>query len=78
MNVILTLREGNYRPYALYADGSINTNIMLKPPALISDNNKYYTKYFDTARHALVKDELYIFGGWEDRHKVLISLLNGQ
>ena len=66
INVILPHIYGKYESYALMADGSINNDLSLEPPGYYSS----VSEYTHGSKSAVINDQPYIFGGYNDRQRV--------
>ena len=64
INVIQPHDSRSLRPYSLLADESIDDKLSFKVPFDFSDS---LSKYLFKSRHALVNNQLHIFGGYYEQ-----------
>lgn len=60
--VILPHTSYNWLPFAFLGDGSINNEVVINPPMDLIPK-KTISQYTQASRHAVIKNQLYIFGG---------------
>ena len=76
ISVILPDIRSYYRPYAYVPDKGMFNEVFFLPPARAKTDN--LSKYLHGTRHALVNDQLFIFGGYFDADKVIKELKKKQ
>ena len=68
--VILPTNEHNWQPFAFLGDGSINQDFSINPP-MDSTDRQTITLYTELSKHAVIKNQLFIFGGVLNSKRVI-------